>query len=97
MMDLFDDYLESVLRHWVSSRRPPLDGKARLLDAASLQSLRLSRKTFVERLLNINRDNKSERNWFGGGYRFNDPFHGFNDWSIVYTLEVSMVNIRLRI
>jgi hypothetical protein len=90
-MDLSELQLEKRLKNWAACRRPPPGGKARLLRAASSQTYGFSKRSASERLTDNKKFSKGLQN------RSGDSFHGFFDWSIVFTLEVSMVNLRLRL
>jgi hypothetical protein len=93
-MDPIDVYLGKRIRNWASSYKPPANGKTRLLRAAALTPTH----NLAETENDIARFDLFRLRFF----RFTTPFSWhrdfsakFFDWTIVYSFETSLVNLRL--
>jgi hypothetical protein len=93
-MESIDEYLGRRLRNWASSYKTPANGKARLLSAAALTPSHPPRETkqkfshFDPYFLHFFKLN-THFTWH------RDFSTRFFDWTIVYSFETSLVNLRL--
>jgi hypothetical protein len=93
-MDLMDEYLGKRLQNWAAKNTPPVNGKVRLLRAASQAAYSPPRQAssvvslgveLLGRLLKLTHYQK----------RPQDYSPKFYDWTLVYSFELSLVNLRL--
>ncbi len=93
-MDPLDDYIGKRLQNWAARARPPAYGKALLLrnaaQAAYFRSNQAGKTTPsihhpIWRLLRTSANRKQRR----------DCPAQFIDWTIVYSFELSLVNLKL--
>ena len=93
-MDPMDAYLGKRMKNWVATHRPPANGKARLLRTAAQITLIHPREInrlppnpdpFMLRILKSN----ANRHW----HQDYSPI--FFNWTIVYSFETSLANLRL--
>jgi hypothetical protein len=91
-MEPMDEYLGKRMQNWAARYGPPANGKARLLrnaaQAAYLRSHKTVRSVPEEHVLfrlfsSFNRK------------RYREDTNKFFDWTIVYSFEMSLVNLRL--
>jgi hypothetical protein len=93
-MDPMDDYLGKRLQNWVANTRPPAYGKSQLLrNAAQITYLRSYRPA---KLASPNHHPlwRLLRTGFNRNQRHDEPTKIF-DWTIVYSFELSLVNLKL--
>jgi hypothetical protein len=92
-MDPMDEYLGKRIQNWAAGHKPPVNGRMRLLRSAAqvayLQSRGGAKNTpedhLLVRLLKTNLNRK----------RHHDYSSKFFDWTIVYSFEMSLVNLKL--
>ncbi len=94
-MNSMDEYLGKRMQNWAAMRKPPANGKVRLLHAAAhiarMQSgeiikLPHNADSILQRLSKF----IANRSWYW------DCSPKFFDWTIVYSFETNLVNLRLR-
>ena len=93
-MDPMDNYIEKHMQNWAARSRPPINSRSRLLrSAAQAAYLRAKSSTstsahadhYLVRLLKTNMNRKGSREYSTK----------FFDWTIVYSFEMSLVNLKL--
>ncbi len=85
-MDMMDTYLRKRLQNWAAKKQPPVHSKVRLLHtAARITHLRLDEHPHLYRPAKITPHRH--------GYREHST--RVFDWTIVYSFEMSLANLRL--